>query len=86
MVLFLEDLFFSKVAPTEKCGPVFESGGPSRFRVVCGVADDFKVPQGLLVLCGYSCFCTRGSISLIICGRQLGPRLAIHTSLDLWDN
>lgn len=36
MVLFLEGLFFSKVTPTEKCGPEFEGSEPGRARFVCG--------------------------------------------------
>lgn len=61
-------------------------GGPDGYRVGCVVAINSKVPQGLLVLCTYSCFCTGRSVSLIIYRRQLRPRLAVHTSLDLWDN
>lgn len=87
MVLFLEGLFCSKVAPTEKCRPVVPvKGGSSGGRGYVGVAAYFEVPQGLLVLCSYSCFCTGRSNSLITYRRQLRPRLAIHTSPDLWDN
>lgn len=44
-----------------------------------------KAPQGLLVLCWYSRFCTGRSISLVGKRRQLSPRLAIHTGSHLRD-
>lgn len=61
-------------------------GGPGWVCGLGGVAIDFEVPQGLLVLCVYLCFCTERSVSPIVYRRQLRPRLAVHTGLDLWDN
>ena len=45
-----------------------------------------KAPKGLLVLRVHPRFCTGRSISLTLEGRQLSPRGAIHTSLQLRDN
>lgn len=42
MVLFLEGLFFSKVAPTKKCGPVCRIVKPGRLVVCMGWSLIFK--------------------------------------------
>lgn len=34
VVLFLEDIFFSKVAPTEKCKPIVYGGEPGGYDLV----------------------------------------------------
>lgn len=83
MALVSGGFVFLQGRPNLKILAMTLGGGPSRFGLGIGVAIDFKVPQGLLVLCVYPCFCTGRSVSLIVCRRQLRPRLAIHTGLDL---
>ena len=82
----VEVLFFSVVAPTEdRLAGVQFCFVPFR-GILQWAALVSKAPKGLLVLRAYPRFCTGRSISLTLEGRQLSPRDAIHTSLQLRDN